>query len=310
MCRLVQLAGSHEVMSLRSRIEGRRGRLTEVFAPRVLGVLGGLDPLSAVPAGVVLLCRTRPRSDLEIAPQRIARREPPDRKVLTAKVHKITQPTTDVTVVALRFPTGVRARFRAGQYLTVTLPGGDTRNYSMANPPHRNDGVQLHVRRVPGGRFSGEILDRLTKGDTLQVELPFGEFCLDTQTRRPVLLLATGTGFAPVRSIVEDQVERGDDRPLHPYWGARRQPDLYLADAAARWADTHDWFSCTPVLSDPDPGWPGRTGHLQHAVLADVTDLRGHDVYACGNPAMTAAAHDAFTGRAGLPPERLWRTAG
>jgi NAD(P)H-flavin reductase/ferredoxin len=261
------------------------------------------------PAEDVLLCRTRPRSDLQIAPHRIARREPQVRRTLTAKVHKIIYQADDVAVLALRFPTGVRVKFRAGQYLTVTLPDGDTRNYSMANPPHRNDGVLLHVRRVPGGRFSGEILDGLAKGDTLQVELPFGEFCIDAQSQRPVLLVVTGTGFAPVRSIVEDQIRRGADRPMHLYWGARKEADLYQADVATTWAATHGWFSFTPVLSDPEAGWTGRTGHVHRAVLADVPDLRGHDVYACGNPAMTAAVHDEFAHIGGLPPDRCFSDA-
>ncbi|MHA6796986.1 2Fe-2S iron-sulfur cluster-binding protein [Pseudonocardia bannensis] len=261
------------------------------------------------PADGVLLCQARPRTDVEIAPQRIARREPPARKTVTAKVHKITHPADDVAVVQLRFPTGVRARFRAGQYLTVALPDGDTRNYSMANPPHQNDGALLHVRRVPGGRFSGEILSGLAKGDTLQVELPFGEFCLDPDSDRPVLLLATGTGFAPVKSIVEDQSKRGDGRPLHLYWGARRRADLYLADLATQWAQRYDWFTFTPVLSDPDTEWAGRNGPVHRAVLADHPDLRGHEVYACGNPAMTAAARAEFTAGAGLPADRFFSDA-
>ncbi|NMI01720.1 2Fe-2S iron-sulfur cluster-binding protein [Pseudonocardia acidicola] len=263
---------------------------------------GGIDG----PADGVLLCQTRPRSDLEIAPQRIARREPPARKTVTAKVHKITHPAADVAVLQLRFPTGVRAKFRAGQYLTVALPDGDSRNYSMANPPHRNDGALLHVRRVPGGRFSGELLDSLAKGDTLQVELPFGEFSLDHESDRPVVLVATGTGFAPVQSIVEDQIKRGEDRPLHLYWGARRHEDLYFADLAEQWADRHDWFSFTPVLSAAGAGWAGSTGHVHHAVLADHPDLRHHEVYACGNPAMTAAARAEFVGTAGLPADRFF----
>ncbi|MDT7702464.1 MAG: 3-phenylpropionate/trans-cinnamate dioxygenase ferredoxin reductase component [Pseudonocardiales bacterium] len=268
----------------------------------------GRGPLDG-PVDGVLLCRTRPRSDLEIAPQRITRREPPARRTVTAKVHKITNPAPDVAVVALRFPTGVRAKFRAGQYLTVALPDGDSRNYSMANPPHQSDGALLHVRRVPGGRFSGELLDGLSKGDTLQVELPFGEFSLDHESDRPVVLVTTGTGFAPVKSIVEDQIKRGGDRPLHLYWGGRRAEDLYLADLPAQWADKHDWFSFTPVLSAPAAEWTGRTGYVHRAVLADHPDLRGHEVYACGSPAMTAAAREELVGTAGLAPDRFFSDA-
>jgi CDP-4-dehydro-6-deoxyglucose reductase/3-phenylpropionate/trans-cinnamate dioxygenase ferredoxin reductase subunit len=257
------------------------------------------------PATGVLLCQTRPVSSIEIAPQRIVRSEPPARRTVEAKVHKITAAAPDVAVVALRLPAGVRVKFRAGQYLTVRLPDGDTRNYSMANPPHQSDGVVLHVRRVPGGRFSGEVLDGLAKGDTLTVELPFGEFALDHDSDRPVLLVATGTGFAPVKSMVEDQIKRTGDQRLHLYWGARSPDDLYLADLPDRWAAKYDWFSFTPVLSRPDPGWPGRSGYVHHAVLADHADLGGYDVYACGNPDMTAAARTDFA-EAGLDPDRFF----
>ena len=257
------------------------------------------------PATGVLLCQSRPVSNVAIAPQRIVSREPPARRTVEAKVHKITTAAPDVAAVAVRFPAGVRVKFRAGQYLTVRLPDGDTRNYSMANPPHQNDGALLHVRRVPGGRFSGELLDGLTKGDTLTVELPFGEFALDHDSDRPVVLVATGTGFAPVKSMVEDQIKRSGDRRLHLYWGARSRDDLYLAELPDRWAEKYDWFSFTPVLSRPDPAWPGRSGYVHRVVLADHADLGSHDVYACGNPDMTAAARADFAA-AGLDPDRFF----
>jgi NAD(P)H-flavin reductase/ferredoxin len=263
------------------------------------------------PAPAVLLCQTRPTTHVAIAPQRITRREAPQRRTVEAKVHKITAAAPDVTLVGLRFPAGVRVKFRAGQYLTVALPGGDprnpsaTRNYSMANPPHQNDGALLHVRRVPGGRFSGEVLDKLAKGDLLTVELPFGEFTLDDDSDRPVLLVATGTGFAPVKSMVEDRIKRGGGRPVHLYWGARSRHDLYLDELPERWARKYPWFTFTPVLSRPGPEWPGRSGYVHRAVLADHPDLDGHDVYACGNPDMTAAARAGFTA-AGLDPDRYF----
>jgi CDP-4-dehydro-6-deoxyglucose reductase/3-phenylpropionate/trans-cinnamate dioxygenase ferredoxin reductase subunit len=257
------------------------------------------------PADDVLLCQTRPISDIDIAPQRITRAVPPERLAIDAKIHKITH-LAGVAVVALRFPTGVRVKFRAGQYLTVALPDGDTRNYSMANPPHQNDGAVLHIRRVPGGRFSGAFLDGLAKGDTLKAELPFGEFCLDHDSDRPALLVATGTGFAPVKAIIEDQIKRGGGRRLHLYWGARHHEDLYLADLPTRWAAKYDWFTFTPVISRPDAGWTRRTGHVHRAVLDDHDDLSGHDVYACGNPDMTTAARADFVAQAGLDPQRFF----
>jgi CDP-4-dehydro-6-deoxyglucose reductase/3-phenylpropionate/trans-cinnamate dioxygenase ferredoxin reductase subunit len=262
-------------------------------------------PPTEAPADGVLLCRAVPRSAVEIAPTRIGRSEPPTRRTMAATVHKIGYPAPDVAVLALRYPIGKRVRFRAGQYLTVRLPDGDTRNYSMANPPHRNDAVSLHIRRVPGGRFSEGVLAGLRRGDRLTVELPFGEFTVDHDSTRPILLVVTGTGFAPAKSIIEDLIARCAGRPVRLYWGARRAGDLYLGELAERWAAKHGWFGFTPVLSEPGADWAGRTGPVHAAVLADHPDLRGHDVYACGNPAMTSAARDEFHALAGLPPERF-----
>jgi CDP-4-dehydro-6-deoxyglucose reductase/3-phenylpropionate/trans-cinnamate dioxygenase ferredoxin reductase subunit len=276
------------------------GRLTggEV-AVRGQGELSG-------PADGVLLCQARPCSPVEIAPKRVARRGPPARRTLTAKVHSLTWPAGDVAVLQVRFPIGSRARFRAGQYLKILMDDGDSRDYSMANPPHKNDGAQLHIRRVPGGRFSEELLAGLDKGDQLRVELPYGEFSLNEESVKPVILVATGTGFAPIKSIVEDQIRQGGDRPMHLYWGARTPAELYLADLPSSWVAKYPWFSFTPVLSRGGADWTGRAGRVQQAVLADHPDLSGHEVYACGSSTMTSAALDDFVHHGGLAPEAFY----
>jgi CDP-4-dehydro-6-deoxyglucose reductase/3-phenylpropionate/trans-cinnamate dioxygenase ferredoxin reductase subunit len=219
---------------------------------------------------------------------------------VTAKVYRIERPVEDVAIVQLRFPAGIRVKFLAGQYLRVKLADGDTRNFSMASPPHESDGVQLHVRRVPGGRFSEAALAALRKGDTLDVELPFGDFHLRPDSEKPMVCLATGTGFAPLKSMVEDLIKRGNQRPLHLYWGGRRRRDLYLADLPERWSARADWFRFVPVLSEPDPDWSGVTGLVHHAVLRDFADLSGRQVYACGNPGMVRQARRDFVATAGL----------
>ncbi|TDV35737.1 CDP-4-dehydro-6-deoxyglucose reductase [Paraburkholderia caballeronis] len=266
-------------------------------------VQGGVEG----PAERVLLCCLRPSSDLTIAPRRIDKREPAARKTVDLTVYRVTQPAADVSVLQLRLPAGVRAKFRAGQYLQVELDDGSCRNYSMANPPHESDSVQLHVRHVPGGRFSEGVLRGLDKGHKLRVELPFGEFSLQEESQKPAILLATGTGFAPVKSIVEDALKRKLDRPLYLYWGARRLEDLYLFDLADKWAK-NGRLRFVPVLSEPHEGWSGRHGFVHEAVLEDFGSLDGYQVYACGNPAMTSAAHAAFT-RAGLADDDFFSDA-
>ncbi|BAN28114.1 FAD-binding oxidoreductase [Caballeronia insecticola] len=251
-----------------------------------------------------LLCCVRPDADISIAPRKIEKRERIVRKKLDASVFRITQAAPDVTVLQLRLPTGVRAKFRAGQYLQIHLDEHAVRNYSMANAPHQSDSVHLHVRHVAGGRFSDGVLKELSVGNKLRIELPYGEFFFRDNSTKPVILVATGTGFAPVKSIVEDAIKRKLARPLKLYWGARRKQDLYLADLAQKWHDDgHVEF--IPVLSDPDGDWTGRTGLVHRAVLADHAALDAHQVYACGNPAMTSAARDEFT-RAGLPDDEFF----
>jgi CDP-4-dehydro-6-deoxyglucose reductase/3-phenylpropionate/trans-cinnamate dioxygenase ferredoxin reductase subunit len=258
------------------------------------------------PAEAVRFCQTRPGSNLEIAPASIEKRTVEARKVVTARVFKIRRPAPDVTVLQLRFPSGTRVKFIAGQYLSVLLDDGDSRNYSMANPPHQNDGAELHVRHTVGGVFSEGIVPKLAKGDELRVELPFGEFALDQALNDPVVLLATGTGFAPVKSIIEDQIKQGSDRKMHLYWGARRRQDIYAPELPEKWAASFPWFSYTPVLSRPDDDWVGRTGRIQQAALADYPDLSGCAAYACGNAHMTSAAAAALVEEGGLSPERFY----
>lgn len=255
----------------------------------------------------VLLCCLRPSSDLTIAPRQIEKRDPAARKTLDVAVYRVTQPAADVSVLQLRLPAGVRAKFRAGQFLQVELDDGSRRNYSMANPPHESDSVQLHVRHVPGGRFSEGVLRGLDKGHTLRVELPFGEFSLQETSAKPAILIATGTGFAPVKSIVEDAIKRKLERPLFLYWGARRLEDLYLFDLAGKWAK-HGKVRFVPVLSEPHEGWSGRRGFVHETVLEDFGSLDGYQVYACGNPAMTHAARTTFMG-AGLAEEDFFSDA-
>ena len=257
------------------------------------------------PAEAIRFCTARPCSDIEIAPTSIEKRVVPLRKVVGATVFRINRPAPDVTMLQLRFPRGKRVKFSAGQYLTVLLEDGDSRAYSMANPPHENDRAELHIRHIEGGAFSRAIVPHLSPGDTLRIELPFGNFVLDQASADPVLLLATGTGFAPVKSIVEDQIRRGAERDVHLYWGARRRQDLYLSDLAEKWSASLPWFTYTPVLSRPDDDWTARTGRVQDAVLADYQDLSGHQVYACGSAGMTAAAGADLVAKGGLGPARF-----
>jgi NAD(P)H-flavin reductase/ferredoxin len=246
------------------------------------------------------LCRAIPDSDLVIAPMRIEKRELFPRKRILANVIKLQRPTADVALVNLRFPAGTRVKFRAGQYLRVVLDGDDSRNFSMANAPHENDGAHLHIRHVPGGRFSETVLASLKVGDKLTIETPFGEFFLREDGDKPIVFLATGTGFAPIKAMIEDMIKRSIARPARLYWGARRQSDLYMPEILDKWRARAPWLTSQIVLSEPQDDWDGRRGLVHEAVLEDLENPSGWQVYACGNPAMIAAAKTDLT-RMGLP---------
>jgi NAD(P)H-flavin reductase/ferredoxin len=272
----------------------RRGACESCRAAVVQGEFTGPTAFG----GDALLCQAHPRSDLEIAPREIRRLDPNARKRVKAKVYRVERPAPDVAVLQLRFPAGVRVKFKAGQYLEVLLADGSPRAFSMANPPQQSDGALLHVRVLPGGAFSDRVLGALKPGDALEVELPFGDFWM-REGEKPVILLAGGTGFAPMKAIVEDLAKRGVRRELALYWGARTRSGLYAEALARKWP-----MRFVPVLSEE--AWEGRTGLVHEAVLQDFPSLAGHEVYACGAPAMIDAARRAFVGDRGLPAHAFY----
>jgi NAD(P)H-flavin reductase/ferredoxin len=258
------------------------------------------------PQPAVLLCQGKPLSDVVIRPRRIERRNTAALRTIKARVFRIDRPAPDVVTLLLRFAVSVRAKFRAGQYLRILLPNGDTRNFSMANPPQESDGVRLHIRHIPGGLFSEQILASLKLDDELTIEIPHGDMSLRDDGGKPIVFIATSTGFAPVKSMIEDLINRNLSREVSFYWGGRRPTDLYMAELPQKWQARERWFRFVPVLSEPDPSWEGRTGHVHKAVAEDFPDLSSHQVYACGNPVMVKAARTAFVTSHQLPDEQFY----
>lgn len=258
-------------------------------------------------AGCTLFCQARPASDIEILARSISKLDPDAHKTVDAKVYRITRVTDDISLLQLRFPIGTRIRFKAGQYLQVLLADGSRRSFSMANSPQQSDGVQLHVRHMPGGKFSALLDAGMQTGDIVKMELAFGDFYLREDTDRPIVFVASGTGFAPIKAILEDVFRRKQTaRPMTLYWGGRRSRDLYLADLAAKWAQQYPNFRFVPVLSEPDGDWAGRTGFVHRAVMEDFPSLAGHEVYACGVPVMINAARADFVNQCALPGDAFF----
>jgi NAD(P)H-flavin reductase/ferredoxin len=258
-------------------------------------------------AGMALFCQAKPCSDVEIGVRSITRFDPNAQKIVDAKIYRVTRVTDDVSLLQLRFPIGTRVKFKAGQYLQVLLEDGARRSFSMANPPHQNDGVQLHVRHLAGGKFSAYLEAGPATGDIVKVELAFGDFYLREETEKPIVFVASGTGFAPIKAMLEDAFKRKQTtRPMTLYWGGRRSKDLYLADQALKWAQQYPHFKFVPVLSEPEEDWQGRTGFVHRAVMEDFSSLAECEVYACGVPAMVSAAREDFVSRRGLPSEAFF----
>ncbi len=255
--------------------------------------------------GQVLFCQARPLTDIRIEPRQIEKTDPGARRQLEARVMRIDFLASDVARIKLRYPAGEKVKFKAGQYLQVLLPDGQRRSFSMANPPHQNDGAELHVRLLEGGAFSEWVANELRAGDHLSVEVPHGDFYLREDSEAPIVLLASGTGFAPIKSMVEDGLRKGLRRPIALYWGARAEQDLYLLDLARGWSERAG-LRFVPVLSEAGADWTGRTGLVHQAVLQDHDSLARHQVYACGAPAMVSAARSDFVETRGLPPEAFF----
>jgi NAD(P)H-flavin reductase/ferredoxin len=260
--------------------------------------------------GRVLLCCACAQGDVEVEVEEGAALREQPLPVHAAHVERLEKLGHDVMLVALRLPPGRPVTFAAGQYVNVILDDGDRRSYSFTAPGGSTELVELHVRRMPGGKFTTHVFDRMRVGDLVRFEGPLGSFVLHEPSPRPLIFVAGATGFAPVKSLLEEAFRMGIERPLYFYWGVRKRRDLYLAELPERWQRDHPNFRFIPVLSEPGPddAWTGRTGLVHEAILADFPDLGGFAVYACGSVKMVEAAAPAFVAQ-GLGEEQCFSDA-
>lgn len=261
-----------------------------------------------VPAGECRTCQAYPITELVLHAPDVPMA--PGQRVVTtgAKVIEVTRPSSDVAVIRLQVPASSGFAFKAGQYASVLLKDGARRNYSMANKPDETGMIEWHVRRMEGGRFSTHAYDKLKAGAMLRIAGPYGTFLLH-QADAPIVLLASGTGYAPIAALLQTHSAEMARRGAVLYWGGRKSADLYAVDSVEAWEARHPGVRLVPVLSEAEPGWNGRTGFVHSAVLEDKPDLSGHEVYACGNPLMIEAARISFTSEAGLSAERFFADA-
>ena len=255
--------------------------------------------------GFILTCCAVAHSDVVLESRQVTDESAFPVKKMPVRVSSMARVSHDVMNVRLQVPAADVFKYHAGQYVEFLLRDGDRRAYSMGNAPHTqatNPGVELHIRHTPGGKFTDHVFGPMKEKDILRIEGPFGSFYLREDSSKPMVLLASGTGFAPIKAIIEHLQFKGITRPAVLYWGGRRPADLYMNDwVQAKVAEMPN-LRYVPVVSDalPEDAWTGRTGFVHNAVLQDIADLSGHQVYACGAPIVVDSAQAAYTA-AGLP---------
>jgi CDP-4-dehydro-6-deoxyglucose reductase, E3 len=265
--------------------------------------------------GLVLTCSAYAQSDVVLESRQVTELGALPIRKMPARVLALTKKSHDVMLMRLQLPAGEPLQFRAGQYVEFILRDGARRSYSMANAPHTlaepGTGIELHIRHLPGGLFTDHVFGAMKEKEILRIEGPYGSFFLREESAKPMILLASGTGFAPIKALVEHMQFKRIERPAAVYWGGRRPEDLYMDDWLRARAAEMPHLRYVPVVSNavPQDNWTGRTGFVHRAVLEDVADLSGHQVYACGAPVVVDAARRDYVGAAGLPEEEFFADA-
>ncbi len=265
-------------------------------------------------AGFVLTCCAQPLTDVVLESRQVTDESAYPIKKLPVRVAALTRASHDVMQVRLQLPAADTFRYHAGQYIEFILRDGARRAYSMANAPHTQEGapgVELHIRHMPGGRFTDHVFNAMKEKEILRVEGPFGSFFLREDSDKPMVFLASGTGFAPIKALIEHMQHKGITRPATLYWGGRRPADLYMDGWIRERLAALPNLRYVPVVSDalPEDRWAGRTGFVHQAVMEDIADLSGYQVYACGAPIVVDSARAAYSAERGLPPDEFYADA-
>ena len=265
-------------------------------------------------AGWILTCQAAAQTDVVVEARTVPGAGEYAIRKMPTRVTSISKPAPDVAILHMQLPANDKLQYRAGQYVEFILRDGSRRSYSMANAPHTQDdkpGIELHLRHLPGGKFTDHVFTAMKEKDILRMEGPFGSFFLREDSDKPMILLASGTGFAPIKAIIEHLRHNKSARHAELYWGCRSKADLYLHEWAAEAAASMPNLKYIPVLSEPKPedGWTGRTGFVHQVVMHDHPSLMNHQVYACGAPIMVESAKHDFVVKSGLPDDEFYADA-
>lgn len=256
--------------------------------------------------GLALFCCAKAKSDLTIEVKEVGAAKDIPIKTLPCRIERMEKLADDVMALWLKLPSNERLQFLPGQYIDFLLKDGKRRSFSLANSPEEDSLIELHVRHVPGGQFTDHVFGTMKPKDIMRISGPYGSFFL-RETDKPAIFVAGGTGFAPIKSMLRHAFHHALLREFVLYWGAKTLPDLYQAAVPQEWQEQQKNFSFVPVLSEArsEDNWSGRTGYVHRAVLDDIADLSGHEVYVCGAPQMVDAARRDFIAH-GLPEEAFF----
>ncbi len=257
--------------------------------------------------GKTLFCKACATTDLVIETREIVRSQQIDIKILPCRVEKMQKLTHDIMQLKLKLPETERLQFLAGQYIEILLKDGKRRAFSIANAPHDDEYIELHIRHVPDGHFGDYVFDGLKEKTLMRMEGPFGSYYLREDSDRPVILVGGGTGFAPLKGMLEHAFHIGRKTPVHLFCGVRSLRDLYMDKLVKQWLEQTDILQYTPVLSEPDENdhWQGETGFVHESVVRHYPDLSGYDVYLSGPPPMVKAGMERFYEK-GLPESQIY----
>ena len=261
--------------------------------------------------GFILTCCGVAHTDVVLESRQVTDESAFPIKKMPVRVTSMQRASSDVMIIRLQLPASDMLKYHAGQYVEFLLRDGDRRAYSMANAPHTQadmPGLELHLRHMAGGKFTDHVFGAMKEKEILRIEGPYGSFFLREDSAKPLVLLASGTGFAPIKALIEHMQHKNITRPAVLYWGGRRPADLYMNDWVRARAAEMPHLRYIPVISNalPEDGWAGRTGFVHQAVLEDFSDLSGHQVYACGAPIVVESARDDYSALAGLPAEEFF----
>ena len=261
-------------------------------------------------SGVSLFCCAVPHSDLVLQAREVVGSSEFPIKKMPTRVNALERLAPDVMVLTLQLPANETFQYKAGQYLEFLLRDGKRRAYSIATAPE-GGALTLHIRHMPGGLFTDQVFSTMKERDILRFEGPLGTFFVRDDSDKPMVLLASGTGFAPIKAIVEHQRASGSKRRMTLYWGGRRPQDLYMDALCRQWAQEDPNFQYVPVVSDaqPEENWSGRSGFVHQAVMDDLPDMSGYQVYACGAPIVVESAKRDFVKQCKLPEEEFYADA-